>query len=273
MASLFQSIRRHGKVLAVGRLKTWAKAEIHRRRKIADSRRKFDEFARKAGAKRLLLEWKDRNLCIDDDTDLTHFDRHYVYHPAWAARILKQIQPELQVDIGSSLFFVSVISAFTSVRFYDFRPAELQLSGLEVLTADVTDLKFEDRSIRSLSCMHVVEHIGLGRYGDPLDPNGDLKAMSELQRVLSVGGDLLFVVPVSQPRVVFNAHRVYSPGQIVEQFSELTLNEFALIPQHGPEGLVVGASEERVSQEDYGCGCFWFSRANGTAEAGGTDFA
>jgi len=205
-------------------------------------------------------EWKDRYACIDDATGVTDFDRHYVYHPAWAARILTRIDPEHHVDIGSSLPFVSVISAFTDVKFYDYRPADLRLSGLEVLAADVTDLQFDDRSIRSLSCLHVVEHIGLGRYGDSLDPDGDLKAMRELQRVLSVGGDLLFVVPVGRPKVIFNAHRVYSLGQIVEQFPELTLNEFALIPERGPEGLVVGASEERVSQEEYACGCFWFSR-------------
>jgi len=173
------------------------------------------------------------------------------------------------VDIGSSLFFVSVVSAFTAVKFYDFRPAELRLDGLEVLTADICDLKFEDRSIHSLSCMHVVEHLGLGRYGDPLDPDADLKGMSELQRVLSAGGNLLFVVPVGRPKVVFNAHRIYSFAQIIEQFPELTLNEFALIPQNGPEGLIVGASEERVSEEDYGCGCFWFSRANGQVDHGG----
>jgi hypothetical protein len=66
--------------------------------------------------------------------------------------------------------------------------------------------------------MHVVEHVGLGSYGDSLDPNGDLKAMSELKRVLSINGNLLFVVPVGKPRVMFNAHRIYSYEQIIECF-------------------------------------------------------
>lgn len=264
-----QSIRSCGIAHAFAKFKAWAKAEVRRRQKLMNFRRQFEDFSRQTGAQRIRAEWKDRRPFIDDGTDFTEFDRHYVYHPAWAARILKRIDPELHVDIGSSLFFVSVISAFVAVKFYDFRPAQLQLEGLEVLTADACSLQFEDRSIRSLSCMHVIEHIGLGRYGDPLDPNADLKAMSELQRVLSVGGDLLFVVPLGRPRVVFNAHRIYSYGQIIAQFPELTLNEFALIPQSGPEGLIIGASEERVSEEDYGCGCFWFSRTNGKAEGSG----
>lgn len=236
-------------------------SRIARWKKAAAFRRDFDEFSRQPGAERLPLNWKNRKACLDDDTGSTPFDRHYVYHPAWAARILERVDPEFHVDIGSTLFFVSVVSAFVPTRFYDFRPADVGLAGLDSHHADLTCLQFEDQSIKSLSCMHVVEHVGLGRYGDPMDPPADLKAMSELQRVLSSGGDLLFVVPVGQPQVVFNAHRVYSYRQIIEQFSELTLREFALIPENGPEGLIIGASEDRVSEERYGCGCFWFSRS------------
>jgi hypothetical protein len=272
-STFIQAIRGYGRMPAIGRFKKWSTGKLDRRRKLSDFKRKFAEFSRLTGSQRLMPKWKDRYACIDDDTGVTDFDRHYVYHPAWAARILTRIHPEHHFDIGSSLFFVSVISAFTDVKFYDYRPADLRLSGLEVLAADVADLQFEDRSIRSLSCMHVVEHIGLGRYGDSLDPDGDLKAMKELQRVLSVGGDLLFVVPVGQPKVIFNAHRVYSLGQIVEQFPELILKEFALIPERGPEGLVIGASEERVSQEEYACGCFWFSRGNEALESSGEQSA
>jgi hypothetical protein len=57
--------------------------------------------------------------------------------------------------------------------------------------------------------MHVIEHIGLGRYGEALDPDGDLKAIRELVRVLAAGGNLLVVVPVGRPRIQFNAHRIY----------------------------------------------------------------
>jgi hypothetical protein len=43
--------------------------------------------------------------------------------------------------------------------------------------------------------MHVVEHVGLGRYGDPIDANGDAQAIKELKCVLWPGGVLYFVVP------------------------------------------------------------------------------
>ena len=106
--------------------------------------------------------------------------------------------------------------------------------------------------------MHTVEHVGLGRYGDTIDPDGDLKAIGELRRVLSPSGSLLFVVPVGKPSIEFNAHRIYSYDQILSYFSDLELLEFALIPDKG--GLFVNASKEMANSQDYGCGCFWFKK-------------
>ncbi|MBP2677390.1 MAG: hypothetical protein H6Q82_455, partial [Deltaproteobacteria bacterium] len=130
-------------------------------------------------------------------------------------------------------------------------------------TADLLALPFEDCSIPSLSCMHVVEHVGLGRYGDPLDPDGDLKAIAELKRVLSVGGTLLFVVPVGKPKIMFNAHRIYSFEQVVDSFREFTLEECALVPDNPRDGgLIVNPGKRMVEAQSYGCGCFRFTRGN-----------
>ena len=208
------------------------------------------------------MRWSDRNPCLEDRTSTTPFDRHYIYHTAWAARILAQTKPDHHIDIASSLYFVSNVSAFVPMTFYDYRPAELRLDNLDVDSADLLDLPFEDRSVSSLSCMHVVEHVGLGRYGDPLDPDGDKKAMKQLQRVISDGGSLLFVTPVGRSRICYNAHRVYSFEQIIDQFSELNLEQFALIPDDGTDrDLLIGASPGLVAKQEYGCGCFWFRRA------------
>ncbi|HKA13785.1 MAG TPA: DUF268 domain-containing protein [Myxococcota bacterium] len=230
------------------------------RRQRARFARQFAEFAQLPGAERFPLQWSERLPRLGEDTPTTGFDRHYVYHPAWAARILRKLDPDVHMDVGSSLFFVSVVSAFVRTEFYDYRPAELELDGLETGTADLAALPFADGSIESLSCMHVVEHIGLGRYGDRLDPNGDLAAMGELQRVLAPGGSLLFVVPVGRPRLRFNGHRIYSREQVLAGFPELDLAEFALIPERGSAGWIAGATAEQVAAQHYGCGCFWFQR-------------
>jgi hypothetical protein len=193
---------------------------------------------------------------LHEKTVGTQFDRHYIYHPAWAARKLSQIRPEFHTDISSTLNFCTIVSAFVPIKFYDYRPAELHLSQLSSSHADLTALPFPDNSVQSLSCMHTVEHIGLGRYGDPIDPIGDLKAMSELQRVVGRGGNFLFVVPVGKPKVQFNAQRVYSFEQIMGAFSGLKLKEFSLIPDAGP--IIENASPDLVKKQANGCGCFWF---------------
>jgi len=108
--------------------------------------------------------------------------------------------------------------------------------------------------------MHVVEHVGLGRYGEPIDPEGDLKAMAELKRVVAPGGTLLFVVPVGKPKIQFNAHRIYSYAQIIENFAGFELEEFALQPDPPRCELVRNAPPGLADEQNYGCGCFLFRR-------------
>ena len=223
--------------------------------------RRFAKAARRSG-RQIHISWRDRYPILNERTATMSFEPHYTYHPAWAARIIQRVGPERHVDISSSLHFCTMLSAFVPVEFYDYRPAKLILNGLKVGRCDLTALHFQTDSIPALSCMHVVEHIGLGRYGDPLDPEGDLKAMKELSRVLAVGGSLLFVVPVGQPVIRFNAHRIYAFRQVIETFSRLSLKEFSLVPDNGIEaGLVEKASEELANRQHCGCGCFWFVKS------------
>jgi SAM-dependent methyltransferase len=196
---------------------------------------------------------------LDEKTAKTSFDRHYIYHTAWASRIVKEINPRRHTDISSALYFSTILSSFIPVEFYDFRPPDLELDNLACGKADLTNLHFDELSIESLSCMHVVEHVGLGRYGDPIDYDGDLKAARELRRVLAPGGNLLFVVPIGgEAKICFNAHRIYT-YQLVLDIFDLKLKEFSLIPASPQNGhLLRIATEEMANKETYGCGCFWF---------------
>lgn len=203
---------------------------------------------------------KDLYACLDDRTAVTYFEPHYTYHPAWAARVVREIQPKKHIDISSSLPFCTILSAFVETEFYDYRPAVLSLDQLTSAEADLTSLHFDDNSIESLSCMHTIEHIGLGRYGDELDPDGDLKAISELKRVCAPGGNLLIVVPVGEQKIVFNAHRIYSATSLVNYFEEFSLKEFSLIDDAG--GFIRKADLSLADEQHFGCGCFWFVKSN-----------
>lgn len=198
---------------------------------------------------------------INEATGTTGFDTHYVYHTGWAARVLARLKPAHHVDIGSSLFFVSNVSAFVPMSHYDYRPPAFAITGADVGAADLLALSFADGSIPSLSCMHVIEHVGLGRYGDTLDPMGDARACAELRRVLAPGGYLLFVTPVGRPEIHFNAHRIYSFEAVMALFEGLELAEFALITDKRDGAmLVMDADPARVARQRYGCGCFLFRK-------------
>lgn len=222
---------------------------------------KFKKISKKFRDDRFNYSITKIKPCLRDKTLATSFDRHYIFHTAWAARVVSRIKPKFHIDISSSLYFCSIVSAFMPIEFYDYRPVRLRLSGLKDSHADLNSLPFRDESIHSLSCMHVIEHIGLGRYGDPINPVGDVNAASELSRVLAQNGSLIVVLPVGKPTIVFNAHRIYSYNQVLSMFNDLELVEFSLIPdEHNDNGIIENADSNIVANQVYGCGLFLFTK-------------
>ena len=178
----------------------------------------FQQLCRQGDARftpsRDALHWSART---DEDTQGLVWDQHYIYHTGWASRVLAATRPAKHVDIASLNFWAVAISAFVPVEFYELRPMPCKgLTGLTCGEADLTQLPFADNSIESLSSLHTLEHIGLGRYGDTVDAAGDLKAAAELVRVLKPGGQLLMAVPCGKPRLIYNHGRVYSYEMVEE---------------------------------------------------------
>lgn len=224
-------------------------------------RRDFHTFREMAsqGKRKFSMEWGDRYPCLDDNTAAVSFSHHYFYHLGWAAQVLSETRPSRHTDISSHIYFAGIMSGFMPFDYYEFRDAGVELDNLNCRVTDLECLPFANDSIESLSCMHVVEHVGLGRYGDRLDPDGDIKAMGELKRVVAEGGDLLFVVPVGKPKIEYNAHRIYSYEQVVAAFPGMRLRQFALIRDRISDGGIVFDADPRlVDQQRFGCGCFWF---------------
>ena len=214
-------------------------------------------YKRAAGEQK--LSFRDSYPCLTDRIKATPFDPHYFFQAAWLARRLSQAMPSLHVDIGSSVMMLNVLSASAKTIFVDYRPLRVRLSNFIPLGGDIVRLPFHSGAITSLSCLHVIEHIGLGRYGDPINPAGSQLAAAELQRVLQPGGRLFLSVPVGRERVCFNAHRVFSPSTIRAFFPELQLKSFSLVNDSGQ--LNEGAPLEAAVNLDYGCGLFEFVTA------------
>jgi len=207
---------------------------------------------------RFRIIWEYKYPCLNDKTATTAFDGHYIYHTAWAARVLAHSKPNKHIDIGSYLYFSTITSAFIPIDFYDYRPVKLELSDLCSKHCDLVNLPFKSNSIHSLSCMHTIEHVGLGRYGDPIDPNGDLKAIREIRRVTAKKGNLLMVVPIGKKKLQFNAHRIYDYIEFLSYFPDFKLNQFALVTD--TNNFVINPSVAKINKQIYGCGCFWLQK-------------
>ncbi|CAN5655398.1 hypothetical protein BH23GEM9_BH23GEM9_22940 [soil metagenome] len=184
---------------------------------------------------------------------------HYFFQDLWAARDLFVRRIESHVDVGSRIDgFVAHVLPFCDVTYVDIRPVPLEWPGFRFRLGSVTDLPYDDDTIASLSCLHVIEHVGLGRYGDPVAPDGYLTAARELSRVLAPGGQLLLGTPVGRERLCFDAHRVFDPLTITDAFETLELLEFLLIDDGGER--VEAASFGEARKCEYGCGLFRFRK-------------
>lgn len=206
------------------------------------------------------LRLRDAFPQMIDATAASPFDSHYFHQDVWAARRIAEEKPSRHVDVGSRVDYVGFLTALCPVTFVDIRPLGVQMDRLECITGSLLDLPFTRGSLPSVSCLHVAEHVGLGRYGDPLDPRGSEKAAKELQRVVAPGGQLLFSGPVGVPRTCFNAHRIHHPAAVLGWFDELELEAFAGVDDDGTFHEVLTPADLAGSR--YACGLYRFRRPN-----------
>lgn len=147
----------------------------------------------------------------------------YFHQDQLVARWIYELNPERHVDIGSRIDgFIGNLAVFREVEVIDVRP---QMSCARNIRFHRLDLMEELPPYwigvtASLSCLHTIEHFGLGRYGDKLDPDGHLKGLAQITRMINPGGRLYLSTPVGRERVEFNAHRIFSVATVLSWFLE-----------------------------------------------------
>lgn len=144
---------------------------------------------------------------------------HYFHQDLLVAGLIHAANPRRHVDVGSRVDgFVAHVAAFREIEVLDIRPNpevphRIRFHRLDLMAPLPEEWK---RACDSLSCLHALEHFGLGRYGDPIDPAGHEKALANLTEMLLPGGRLYLSVPIGRQRVEFNAHRVFAVPTVLD---------------------------------------------------------
>lgn len=190
---------------------------------------------------------------------------HYFHQDLWVARRIYERNPERHIDVGSSVAgLVAHLAVFREVEVLDIRPQPAVIQNVTFRQHDVMGPVGEFATCcDSLLCLHALEHFGLGRYGDPIDPDGYRRGFEALAHMLRPGGRFYFSVPVGKcQRVGFNGHRVFAVPTILDLAAEaLTLTGFAWVDDAGMLHEDCPASEAHIPDDvRYGCGIFELCR-------------
>lgn len=156
----------------------------------------------------------------------------YFWQDLWAAQHLCKDNVKKHYDIGSRIdgFIAHVSSFIPEVVLIDVRPLNKKIPNVTFECMDATKLEnMEDNSISSISSLCALEHFGLGRYGDEVNPEGCFEAFDAIQRVLKEGGKAYIAVPIGKEHIEFDVHRIFYASTIIDSFSQMDLVEFATV--------------------------------------------
>lgn len=208
----------------------------------------------------------NRNLMIlRDFADSAGTARgHYFHQDLLVASLINEHGPTRHLDIGSRIDgFVAHVASFRKIEVLDVRP--LPPSVHNNIQFQQVDLMKPNKigTADSVSCLHVIEHFGLGRYTDEIDIDGHKKGLSNLIKLVAPGGRLYLSVPIgNSDEVHFNAHRVFHPEsllQYAEVVSNLRLLRFDFVDDSGDLHQNTCVSDV-PAEIDFGCGIYTFER-------------
>lgn len=187
---------------------------------------------------------------------------HYFHQDLHVAQKIFSASPRIHADVGSRMDgFVAHVATFRPIEVMDIRPLNHNISNINFVQLDlmIGNEKFIEK-YDSLSCLHTLEHLGLGRYGDPINPSGHLDGFNNLYKMLAKDGILYFSVPIGEQRIEFNAHRVFSISYLLEMFADkFVIKSFSYVDDGGELHKDIELSIDLIKSNcncNYGCGIF-----------------
>ncbi len=190
----------------------------------------------------------------------------YFWQDLYVAMRIIQANPSRHVDVGSRIDgFIAHLACTRCVEVIDIRPPPTDIPNVTFVQSSLLDLYNVPRGeVECVTCLHTLEHIGLGRYGDAVDHEGWRKGLTALAELVKNGGNLWLSVPIGRQRIEFNAHRIFDPFtiQLEAERSGLKLQELHYFEYDDVLRQSMSMHEDmvRLSQIDYGLGVFLFKK-------------
>ena len=192
---------------------------------------------------------------------------HYFHQDLLVAKYIYENKPHNHIDIGSRIDgFVAHVATFRSIKIMDIRYLEKsEHENIEFMKKDLMDNENIDEEITdSISCLNAIEHFGLGRYGDKIDPNGHIKGFNNIIKMLKKKGKLYISFPIGKRNEVhFNAHRIFHPKDIFNWYEkkDLSLEKFDMVDDNGKLHKNIDIDKHQFNLT-FGCGIYTFIRTN-----------
>jgi len=187
---------------------------------------------------------------------------HYFHQDLLVAKRILRAKPVRHVDVGSRVDgFVAHVATFRPIEVFDIRPLRYTVPNITFRRCDITNRNLGISAYcDSLSCLHALEHFGLGRYGDRIDIEGHLRGLENLHKILQPNGTLYLSVPIGPDRIEFNGHRVLSTRTVLELVKDrFALVQFSYVDDLGDLHENVRLDSRKIATNcgcEYGCGIF-----------------
>ncbi len=192
---------------------------------------------------------------------------HYFHQDLLVAKYIYENKPHNHIDIGSRIDgFVAHVATFRPIKIMDIRDLEKsEHQNIEFIKKDLMNNENIDEKITdSISCLHAIEHFGLGRYGDKIDPDGHKKGFNNIIKMLKKNGKLYISFPIGKRNEVhFNGHRVFNPKDIFNWYDkkDLFLEKFDMVDDDGKIHKNIDIDKHQFNLT-LGCGIYTFIRTN-----------
>ena len=187
---------------------------------------------------------------------------HYFHQDLYVAQKIYSRNPVKHVDVGSRVDgFVAHVATFREIETFDIRPLNVKIKNIKFSQCDLMEPREELLNYcDSLSCLHTIEHFGLGRYSDKIDAEGYRKGFENLTKIIQNNGILYLSTPIGPERINFNGHRCFSIKTILDlSEGKFKLVNFSFVDDMGNLHSDIVLDESIIKSNCdcyYGCGIF-----------------